>query len=95
MGQQPQLAPALYLLAPAVGPNHSVLLVGASRTGAVSTWELERDCQQTGDWEMGGAGPRPTPEHTAASQPTVPFEMHKFMHWAPSPLIKFQNFIYY
>ncbi|KAK1345239.1 hypothetical protein QTO34_013949 [Cnephaeus nilssonii] len=57
---------------------------------AVEQWR-ERGCRQTGDRgpQREGSGEedvsRPTPVPTAASQPTVPFKVHEFVHWAPSP----------
>ncbi|KAK1343524.1 hypothetical protein QTO34_016304 [Cnephaeus nilssonii] len=66
--------------------------VGASGASTVSMWEWrwEWGCWQTEDrgprleGPDGGVedGPRPAPVPTTASQPTVPFKVHEFVHWA-------------
>ncbi|KAK1341993.1 hypothetical protein QTO34_016746 [Cnephaeus nilssonii] len=62
---------------------------------AISGWEQwlqELGCWQTedqGPWQEGPGrgsedGLRPAPVPTIASWATVPFKVHKFMHWAPN-----------
>lgn len=64
-----------------MGQHHQCVGVAAGAgLQADGAWGLWRE-------GLGGGvkdGPRPTPVPTAASRPTVPLKVPKFMHWAPS-----------
>lgn len=83
------LAPldSLLVLAP-ITPHCQGMRAGlvSSPHGSCSSGSRAASKQETGKglgWGMED-GPRPVLVPTAASQPTIPFKGHEFVHWPPS-----------